>query len=90
MLDNTELIETLDETKSKATEVSEKLAMAAKTSADIDKLRDGYVLFGQYKFILILLMLLCIQYRQHLACVNNRGEVTKVYKVLKISFGYLL
>nr|XP_026696380.1 dynein heavy chain 10, axonemal isoform X1 [Ciona intestinalis]XP_026696381.1 dynein heavy chain 10, axonemal isoform X2 [Ciona intestinalis] len=42
MLDNTELIETLDETKSKATEVSEKLAMAAKTSADIDKLRDGY------------------------------------------------
>uniref|UniRef100_H2ZL82 Uncharacterized protein n=1 Tax=Ciona savignyi TaxID=51511 RepID=H2ZL82_CIOSA len=42
MLDNTELIETLDETKSKATEVTEKLAMAAKTSADIDKLRDGY------------------------------------------------
>ncbi|XP_076804944.1 dynein axonemal heavy chain 10-like [Clavelina lepadiformis] len=42
MLDNTELIETLDETKSKATEVSEKLTMAAKTSADIDKLRDGY------------------------------------------------
>ena len=41
MLDNTELIETLDETKSKATEVSEKLTMAAKTSADIDKLRDG-------------------------------------------------
>lgn len=43
MLDNTELIETLDETKSKATEVSEKLEMAAKTSIDIDKLRDGWV-----------------------------------------------
>lgn len=41
MLDNTELIETLDETKSKASEVSEKLKMAATTSIDIDKLRDG-------------------------------------------------
>ena len=44
MLDNTELIETLDETKSKATEVSEKLEMASKTSVDIDKLRDGYII----------------------------------------------
>ena len=41
MLDNTELIGTLDETKSKATEVSEKLALAATTSVDIDKTRDG-------------------------------------------------
>ena len=41
MLDNTELIETLDETKSKATEVTEKLKQAAKTSIDIDRLRDG-------------------------------------------------
>lgn len=43
MLDNTELIETLDETKSKATEVSEKLKLADITSKDIDKLRDGLV-----------------------------------------------
>lgn len=43
MLDNTELIETLEETKSKATEVTEKLKLAAITAVDIDKLRDGCV-----------------------------------------------
>lgn len=43
MLDNTELIETLEETKSKATEVTEKLKLAAVTAVDIDKLRDGCV-----------------------------------------------
>ncbi|KAM9858629.1 dynein axonemal heavy chain 10 [Aulostomus maculatus] len=42
MLDNTELVHTLEETKSKATEVFEKLKLAEKTSVDIDKLRDGY------------------------------------------------
>ncbi|XP_060580911.1 dynein axonemal heavy chain 10-like isoform X1 [Ruditapes philippinarum] len=42
MLDNTELISTLEETKTKATEVSEKLKLGAKTALDIDKLRDGY------------------------------------------------
>ncbi|XP_078277210.1 LOW QUALITY PROTEIN: dynein axonemal heavy chain 10 [Rhinoraja longicauda] len=42
MLDNVELVETLEETKTKATEVSEKLKLAAKTAIDIDKLRDGY------------------------------------------------
>ncbi|KAJ3602266.1 hypothetical protein NHX12_030025 [Muraenolepis orangiensis] len=42
MLDNTELLHTLEETKSKASEVFEKLTLAEKTSADIDKLRDGY------------------------------------------------
>ncbi|KAF3850823.1 hypothetical protein F7725_012595 [Dissostichus mawsoni] len=42
MLDNTELVTTLEETKSKAREVSEKLTLAQKTSVDIDKLRDGY------------------------------------------------
>ncbi|CAL8247788.1 unnamed protein product [Merluccius merluccius] len=42
MLDNTELLVTLEETKSKASEVFEKLKLAEKTSADIDKLRDGY------------------------------------------------
>ncbi|CAL8251349.1 unnamed protein product [Boreogadus saida] len=42
MLDNTELLSTLEETKSKAGEVFEKLKLAQKTSVDIDKLRDGY------------------------------------------------
>ncbi|XP_043925694.1 dynein axonemal heavy chain 10 [Protopterus annectens] len=42
MLDNVELVHTLEETKSKATEVSEKLKLAEKTAVDIDKLRDGY------------------------------------------------
>uniref|UniRef100_A0A3B4ZWS6 Dynein heavy chain ATP-binding dynein motor region domain-containing protein n=1 Tax=Stegastes partitus TaxID=144197 RepID=A0A3B4ZWS6_9TELE len=42
MLDNTELINTLEETKSKASEVSLKLQLAEKTAMDIDKLRDGY------------------------------------------------
>lgn len=42
MLDNVELVETLEQTKSKATEVFDKLKLAAKTSSDIDKLRDQY------------------------------------------------
>jgi dynein heavy chain len=42
MLDNTELINTLEETKTKAHEVSEKLKLGAKTSKDIERLRDGY------------------------------------------------
>ncbi|XP_055003053.1 dynein axonemal heavy chain 10 [Sorex araneus] len=42
MLDNVELVHTLEETKSKATEVSEKLKLAEKTAVDIDRLRDGY------------------------------------------------
>ncbi|XP_028270606.1 dynein heavy chain 10, axonemal isoform X2 [Parambassis ranga] len=42
MLDNTELIHTLEETKTKASEVFEKLILAEKTSMDIDTLRDGY------------------------------------------------
>ncbi|XP_033627732.1 dynein heavy chain 10, axonemal-like [Asterias rubens] len=42
MLDNVELVQTLEETKSKATEVADKLKLAAKTAIDIDKLRDGY------------------------------------------------
>ncbi|KAM3867513.1 dynein axonemal heavy chain 10 [Diretmus argenteus] len=42
MLDNTDLVHTLEETKSKASEVFEKLKLAEKTSVDIDKLRDGY------------------------------------------------
>ncbi|XP_036382121.1 dynein heavy chain 10, axonemal [Megalops cyprinoides] len=42
MLDNVELVHTLEETKSKASEVFEKLKLAENTSVDIDKLRDGY------------------------------------------------
>ncbi|XP_030593055.1 dynein heavy chain 10, axonemal isoform X2 [Archocentrus centrarchus] len=42
MLDNTELVETLEETKLKASEVFEKLKLAETTSEDIEKLRDGY------------------------------------------------
>uniref|UniRef100_A0A8C5JYE8 Dynein, axonemal, heavy chain 10 n=1 Tax=Jaculus jaculus TaxID=51337 RepID=A0A8C5JYE8_JACJA len=42
MLDNVELVHTLEETKSKAMEVSEKLKLAEKTALDIDRLRDGY------------------------------------------------
>ncbi|XP_036352277.2 dynein axonemal heavy chain 10 [Ochotona princeps] len=42
MLDNAELVYTLEETKSKAMEVSEKLKLAEKTALDIDRLRDGY------------------------------------------------
>ncbi|VDP76010.1 unnamed protein product [Echinostoma caproni] len=42
MLDNVDLVNTLDETKSKATEVTEKLELGAKTAIDIDQLRDAY------------------------------------------------
>ncbi|POI33535.1 hypothetical protein CIB84_002713, partial [Bambusicola thoracicus] len=42
MLDNIDLVQTMEETKSKATEVIEKLDLAATTAADIDQLRDGY------------------------------------------------
>lgn len=42
MLDNVELIDTLENTKTKATEVSQKLELAQETGKDIDKLRDGY------------------------------------------------
>ncbi|BFZ18669.1 hypothetical protein BsWGS_21707 [Bradybaena similaris] len=42
MLDNVELVDTLEETKTKATEVTEKLKLGEKTAIDIEKLRDGY------------------------------------------------
>uniref|UniRef100_A0A8C9QGL1 Dynein axonemal heavy chain 10 n=1 Tax=Spermophilus dauricus TaxID=99837 RepID=A0A8C9QGL1_SPEDA len=42
MLDNVELVQTLEDTKSKAMEVSDKLKLAEKTALDIDRLRDGY------------------------------------------------
>nr|WAW84832.1 axonemal dynein heavy chain 10 [Halisarca dujardinii] len=42
MLDNHELVATLEETKTKATEVFQKLEEAAVTAAEIEKLREGY------------------------------------------------
>ncbi|KAB0803715.1 hypothetical protein PPYR_00685 [Photinus pyralis] len=42
MLDNVELINTLENTKTKASEVMNKLALAQQTGVDIDRLRDGY------------------------------------------------
>lgn len=45
MLDNTELVNTLEETKTKASEVHAKLELSAATARDIDVLRDGYVYF---------------------------------------------
>uniref|UniRef100_A0A3Q3E463 Dynein axonemal heavy chain 10 n=1 Tax=Labrus bergylta TaxID=56723 RepID=A0A3Q3E463_9LABR len=42
MLDNTELVYTLEETKSKSSEVFEKLKLAEETARNIDELRDGY------------------------------------------------
>ncbi|KAJ8717768.1 hypothetical protein PYW07_005698 [Mythimna separata] len=42
MLDNVELVNTLENTKSKAAEVMEKLELAATTTRDIEILRDGY------------------------------------------------
>ncbi|XP_028177563.1 dynein heavy chain 10, axonemal, partial [Ostrinia furnacalis] len=42
MLDNVELVNTLENTKSKAAEVMEKLALAEATTKDIEKFRDGY------------------------------------------------
>ena len=42
MLDNVELIQTLENTKSKAAEVQEKLDLASTTAVEIDEIRDGY------------------------------------------------
>ncbi|SPP80284.1 dynein heavy chain 10, axonemal [Drosophila guanche] len=42
MLDNVELVETLENTKSKAGLVMEQLKLAAETAADIEILRNGY------------------------------------------------
>ncbi|KAI3386976.1 hypothetical protein SNEBB_002464 [Seison nebaliae] len=42
MLDNVELVQTLEDTKNKADEVMEKLKQGANTAKDIERLRDGY------------------------------------------------
>jgi dynein heavy chain len=42
MLDNVELIRTLEETKSKATEIGQKIVLANHTSAEVEVSRDAY------------------------------------------------
>ncbi|KAJ3336288.1 Dynein heavy chain 10, axonemal, partial [Gonapodya sp. JEL0774] len=42
MLDNADLIRTLEETKLKATEISQKLTLANQTAAEVEVSRDGY------------------------------------------------
>ncbi|TPX63919.1 hypothetical protein SpCBS45565_g06282 [Spizellomyces sp. 'palustris'] len=42
MLDNVELIRTLEETKSKATEIGQKVVLATQTSAEVEISRDAY------------------------------------------------
>ncbi|KAJ3665402.1 hypothetical protein Zmor_000898 [Zophobas morio] len=56
MLDNVELVETLENTKSKAKEVSDKLILAAETAQDINKLRDGYRSVAQRGAILFFVL----------------------------------
>ena len=42
MLDNVELIQTLEDTKTKASEVAEKLKLGERTAVEIEKNRDAY------------------------------------------------
>ena len=56
MLDNTELVETLEEAKTKAAEVSEKLLLASKTAKDIDAMRDGYRLAARRGAVLFFVL----------------------------------
>lgn len=56
MLDNIELIETLENTKSSATEVMAKLHLAELTAVDINKLRDGYRLAAKRGAILFFVL----------------------------------
>uniref|UniRef100_A0A182T3H2 Uncharacterized protein n=1 Tax=Anopheles maculatus TaxID=74869 RepID=A0A182T3H2_9DIPT len=52
MLDNVELVTTLESTKEKAAEVSQKIVLAEQTSKEIDILRNGYRLAAQRGAIL--------------------------------------
>ncbi|XP_052562272.1 dynein axonemal heavy chain 10 isoform X4 [Culex pipiens pallens] len=52
MLDNVELVDTLENTKEKAAEVSQKIKLAEETSVDIEVLRNGYRLAAQRGAIL--------------------------------------
>ncbi|XP_055533348.1 dynein axonemal heavy chain 10 [Wyeomyia smithii] len=52
MLDNIELVNTLENTKEKASDVSQKIKLAEETSVDIEQLRNGYRLAAQRGAIL--------------------------------------
>ncbi|XP_050088792.1 dynein axonemal heavy chain 10 [Anopheles aquasalis] len=52
MLDNVELVTTLESTKEKAAEVSQKIALAEQTAREIELLRNGYRLAAQRGAIL--------------------------------------
>lgn len=56
MLDNVELIDTLENTKTKASEVTLKLELAQETAKDIDKLRDGYRLVAKRGAVLFFVL----------------------------------
>jgi len=56
MLDNAELVQTLEETKSKASEVFEKLKLAEKTAKEIEVLRDGYRLAARRGAVLFFVL----------------------------------
>ena len=56
MLDNEELVSTLEETKSKASEVGEKLKLGAKTAEEIEKNRDSYRLAAKRGAILFFVL----------------------------------
>ena len=56
MLDNEELISTLEGTKEKAIEIAEKLELAKVTSKEIERLRDGYRLAAKRGAILFFVL----------------------------------
>eukprot|EP01135_Chromosphaera_perkinsii_P009070 Nk52_evm1s1607 gene=Nk52_evmTU1s1607 len=56
MLDNAELIDTLEETKVKAVEVSEKLRLALETSKEIEEVRNGYRLVAKRGSVLFFIL----------------------------------
>lgn len=75
ILDNIDLVETLEETKSKAGEVMEKLNLAAKTTVDFDRLRNqfrlaatrGAILF----FVLADMSTVNVMYQNSLSSYNQ-------------------
>ncbi|EGF80533.1 hypothetical protein BATDEDRAFT_25191 [Batrachochytrium dendrobatidis JAM81] len=56
MLDNVELIQTLEETKSKATEIASKLVLANQTSTEVEASRDAYRLVAKCGAVLFFVL----------------------------------
>lgn len=56
MLDNVELVATLEKAKAKATEVQEKLVLASKTAQEINHIRDGYRLAAKRGAVLFFVL----------------------------------